>query len=70
MTKKYFTTRKFDGDSAGSWAIFRKHEVKGIRGVVFYGEARPIYCGLTKREADRECAFMEAEEAAKNAKNA
>ena len=47
-----FTTRKFDGDSQGSWAVFRKADVKGIRGIVFYGQARPIVCGLTKREAD------------------
>ena len=66
MTKKYFTTRKFDGDSAGSWAVFRKADVKGIRGVVFYGQATPIRTRLTKREADRACEYLEAMEVAKN----
>ena len=47
-----FTTRKFDGDSANSWAVFRKADVKGTRGVVFYGQARPVMCGMSKREAD------------------
>lgn len=67
MAKKYFATRKYDGDSEGSWAVFRKEDVKGTRGVVFWGQARPIYCGMTKREADSRCAIMEANEAAKTA---
>ena len=47
-----FTTRKFDGDCAYSWAVFRKADVKGTRGVVFYGQAHPVVCGLSKSEAD------------------
>ena len=59
MKAKQFTTRKFDGNSQGSWAVFHKYAVKGIRGVVFYGQARPIVSGLTKREADYYCARLE-----------
>lgn len=47
-----FTIKKFDGDSAGSYAVFRKADVKGKGSIIFYGEAQPIVCGLTKREAD------------------
>ena len=58
---KLFTIRKFDGNSQGSWAVFRSFQVKGIRGVVEYGRAQPIYCGMTKREAEHRCFYMEAE---------
>jgi hypothetical protein len=44
--------RKFDGDSAGSYAVFYADAVKGNRGPIFWGEAQPIVSGLTKREAD------------------
>jgi hypothetical protein len=47
-----FTIKKFDGDSAGSYAVFRKEAVKGKGSIIFYGEAQPIVCGLTRREAD------------------
>lgn len=46
-----FAIRKFDGDSAGSYAVFYAYTVKGKRGPIFWGEAQPFYCGLTKREA-------------------
>ncbi len=46
-------TRKFDGDCPNSWAVFRKADLpKGHRGIVFWGQARPIVNGLSKREAD------------------
>ncbi len=47
-----FATRKYNGDSQYSWAVFRAAEVKGFRGIVVYGNAEPIVTGLTKREAD------------------
>ena len=47
-----FATRKFDGDSQYSWAVFKAAEVKGRRGIIFYGDAEPIVTGLSKREAD------------------
>jgi hypothetical protein len=50
--KNQFTIRKFDGDSAGSYAVFRKADVKGKGNIIFWGEARPIVCGLTRREAE------------------
>jgi hypothetical protein len=50
--KNRFTIKKFDGDSAGSYAVFRKADVKGRGSIIFWGEAQPIYCGLTRREAE------------------
>ena len=50
--KNQFTIKKFDGDSDGSYAVFRKLDVKGKGSIIFYGEAQPIVCGLTRREAD------------------
>ena len=47
-----FAIRKFDGDTAYSYAVFRADAVKGTRGIVFYGDADPIVTGLTRREAD------------------
>ena len=47
-----FTTRKYDGDDQYSWAVFRKNDLpKGHRGIVFYGEARPVVCGLSRHMA-------------------
>lgn len=47
-----FSTRKFNGDDAYSWAVFRKSDLpKGRRGVIFAGEARPIVAGCSRREA-------------------
>lgn len=60
--KTRFTIKKFEGDSAWSYAVFRKAEVKGIRGVVFWEQARPIVCGLSRREAQYERMALEAEE--------
>ena len=51
--KNQFTIRKFDGDSAGSYAVFRKEDVKGKGNLIFWGEAQPIVCGLTRREAEQ-----------------
>ena len=52
--KNQFTIKKFDGDSSGSYAVFRKADVKGKGkgNVIFWGEAKPIVCGLTRREAE------------------
>jgi len=47
-----YATRKFDGDDCYSWAVFLKEDIpKGHRGPVFYGEAKPIICGLSREEA-------------------
>lgn len=50
--KNKFTIKKFDGDSAGSYAVFRKEAVKGKGSIICWGEATPIVCGLTRREAE------------------
>lgn len=48
-----FTIKKFDGDGAYDWAVFRKSDLPhGHRGVVFYGEASPIVSGCSKQEAE------------------
>lgn len=46
-----FTTRKYDGDDQFSWAVFKSKDVKGMRGIVFYGQATPIVSGLSRNEA-------------------
>ena len=46
-----YTVRKYNGDDAYSWAVFRKVDIpKGHRGVVFLGQASPIYTGCTLAE--------------------
>jgi len=49
--KSKFTVKKYDGDSAESYAVFRKADVKGKGSIIFWGEAQPIVCGLTRRTA-------------------
>ena len=52
MKKNQYTIRKYDGDDCYSWAVFRKADLpKGSRGVVFYGEATPRICGLSRDQA-------------------
>lgn len=47
-----FTIRKFDGDDCYSWAIFKSEDLpKGHRGIVFYGQARPVMNGLSRNQA-------------------
>lgn len=48
-----YTIRKFDGDDSYSWAVFKKSDLpKGHRGVVFWGDAPPVICGLSRAEAN------------------
>ena len=49
--KGKYTIKKFNGDDAYSWAVFRAEDVKGMRSPIFYGDARPIVCGLSRSEA-------------------
>jgi len=46
-----YTIKKFNGDDQYSWAVFRKADVKGMRSPIFYGQARPVMSGLSRREA-------------------
>jgi hypothetical protein len=53
MAKK-FTIRKFDGDDKYSWAVFRSDDLKRIPGrqnVIFYGQAKPLVCGMSRMDA-------------------
>jgi hypothetical protein len=43
---------KFDGDDMYSYAVFRANDVKGMRSPVFFGQAQPIQCSMSKMEAD------------------
>jgi len=43
--------KKFNGDDQYSYAVFNAKDVKGIKGVVMYGEATPIVCGCSRQEA-------------------
>jgi hypothetical protein len=52
LKSNQYTIKKFDGDSAYSYAVFRKADVKGKGSIIFYGEAQPIVCGCSKREAE------------------
>jgi hypothetical protein len=48
-----YVIRKFDGDDCYSWAVFKKSDLpKGHRGIVFYGEARPIVNGCSRMQAN------------------
>lgn len=46
------TTRKFNGDDQYSWAVFKSQDIKGIKGTIFYGQAKPLVSGCSKREAE------------------
>jgi hypothetical protein len=54
MAKKY-VVKKFDGDDSYSYAIFLAKDVKGLGSIVFYGEARPVVCGLNRTTAQFDC---------------
>lgn len=52
MASKKFTVRKFDGDTSECYAVFRAADLQGRpRGVVFYGDARPLVTGLSRKTA-------------------
>ena len=57
---KHYTIRKFDGDDSYSWAVFRKTDLpKGHRGIVFYGDARPVVNGCSRNSARYHAQQME-----------
>ena len=49
--KMKLTIKKFDGDDQYSWAVFSAADVKGKRSPIFFGEASPIVCGLSRASA-------------------
>lgn len=49
--KAKFSVRKYDGDDLYSYAVFRSEDIKGKRGIIMYGEARPLYAGCGRQEA-------------------
>jgi hypothetical protein len=52
VTKRKLTLRKYDGDDRYSWAVFYADELPiGHRGIVFWGEAKPIVSGCSRPQA-------------------
>jgi hypothetical protein len=49
--KKKYIYRKYDGDDKYSWAIFYAAECVKFKGIVFYGQAKPIVSGCSLAEA-------------------
>lgn len=49
--KRKYTIRKYDGDDIYSWAVFKSQDVKGMGNIIFYGDAKPIMCGLDRHSA-------------------
>ena len=58
MVKKY-VIKKYDGDDMYSWAVFYAKDVKGLRSPIFWGEAEPIICGLSRISAQHERNHLE-----------
>ena len=52
MAAKQYVVRKYDGDDVYSYAVFRANDVKGLGSQIFYGDARPVYCGLGRDMAN------------------
>ena len=50
MAKK-FTIKKFDGDTSECYAVFLSAAVKGKGNIIFWGDAKPLVTGLTRRTA-------------------
>ena len=55
-----FSIKKFNGDDAYSWAVFRAQDVKGMRSPIFLGDARPVVSGLTRSDAQYHKRQLEA----------
>lgn len=47
-----FTVRKYEGDDPYSWAVFRSKDVKHLKGIIVFGQARPIIDGCSRSEAN------------------
>ena len=43
-----YRAMKYEGDDSSSWAVFYAKDVKGMKGILFYGDAKPIVCGLRR----------------------
>ena len=58
--KGKYTIKKFNGDDAYSWAVFRAQDVKGMRSPIFFGDARPVVSGLSRSDAQYHKRQLEA----------
>ena len=61
MANRY-TIKKYDGDDQYSWAVFLAEEVKGMRSPIFWGQATPLVCGLSRKSATYERDRLEKKE--------
>lgn len=50
-TKQKYSVKKYDGDDSYSYAVFKSEDVRGMSNPIFYGDAKPIYCGLDRHQA-------------------
>jgi hypothetical protein len=57
-----FRAMKYDGDDPYSWAVFKAEDIKGLRGSVPYGYAKPVVSGLTIDIARYEARKLHKEE--------
>jgi len=46
-----YTIRKFNGDDSYSYAVFKSNDIKGLKGIIMYGQATPIVSGCSRNEA-------------------
>lgn len=56
------TIKKFEGDDQLSWAVFKAEDVKGKGSIIFYGQAKPIVSGLSRRQAQHHKRLIEERE--------
>ena len=56
-----YVIKRYDGDDIYSYAIFRKRDVRRLARTIFYGEANPVICGLSKEEAKGQKKLLEME---------
>lgn len=63
--KKKYAIRKYNGDDAYSWAVFRISDLAGKKGIIFYGDATPVVSGCNKTAAQSYCNSLNLKEAKK-----
>jgi hypothetical protein len=65
MSKNKYSIKRYDGDDKYSWGVFHAADVKGMPNQLFYGDARPIRCGMSRSMAIYEKKQLEKRDAEK-----
>jgi hypothetical protein len=65
---KEYIVKKFEGDDLYSYAVFRSKDVKSLSSPVFWGQAKPIVSGMSRREAQSTANFLMKQKAKKDNK--